>query len=240
MTFGHGAVFCVDRGDGLGRRRLGELGLGLGGRLPHLGRAHTEAELARPADAALEDRLSRRCGGAHPRAGVVVFAAQPQLPRLTPGPAVVVDQQLSLGVDGVLATREGELEQLRLGDRLRRARLDAEVAVDAPQVVDLVHEAVTLARRHRRVGRVVGAAHVDALRRAHAGAQLAADALLHAVLVAIEDVTAVEPHRLRTLLVRVPLGHLGPPHLADGDPEPAQPAHYRISSRYSCCLGTEA
>ena len=78
------------------------------------------------------------------------------------GAAVVVDEQLVLGVDRVGAVGERELEQLRLGDRLGRARLDAEVAVDAAQVVDLVDEAVALARRHRVVDRVVGAAHVDA------------------------------------------------------------------------------
>src|SRR5690606_36215070 len=89
-----------------------------------------------------------------------------------------------------------------LGDRLGRAGLHAQVAVDAPEAVDLVDEAVALAGRHRVVGRVVGAAHVDAAGRAHPGAQLAADALLHPVLVAVEDVTAVEPDGL------VPLGPL--------------------------------
>ena len=113
--------------------------------------------------AALVGGGARRRRRAHPRARVVVLAAEPQLPRLAPGPAVVVDEQLALRVDRVRAVGERELEQLRLGDRLGRARLDAEVAVDAAEVVDLVDEAVALARRDRRVGRVVGAAHVDAL-----------------------------------------------------------------------------
>ena len=121
--------------------------------------------------------------------------------------------ELTLRVDRVLAVRERELEQLRLGDRLGRARLDAQVAVDAAQVVDLVDEAVALARRHRGVGRVVGAAHVDALRRAHARAQLAPDALLHPVLVAVEDVATVEALRLRPLVLRVVAGELLPEDL---------------------------
>ena len=62
---------------------------------------------------------------------------------------------------------ERELEELRLGDRLGGTRLHAEVAVDAPQVVDLVDEPVPLAGRDRYVRRVVGAAHVDAACRAH-------------------------------------------------------------------------
>src|SRR5205823_2961570 len=101
---------------------------------------------------------------------------------------IVVNHQLRLRVDRVLPVGEGELEQLRLRDRLRRARLNAEVTVDAAQIVDLVDESVPLAWAHRVVGDVVLPAHVDASRRAHAGTELAPDALLHAVLVAIEDV----------------------------------------------------
>ena len=43
------------------------------------------------------------------------------------------------------------------------------------------------------VGRVVGAAHIDALRRADSRAQLTTDALFHSVLVPVENVTAVQP-----------------------------------------------
>ena len=163
-----------------------------GGRTP---KPSSPDQLTRPSYAALPDERGR----AHPRAGVVVLAAEPQLPRQSLRPAVVADEQLVLGVDRVGAVRERELEQLRLGDRLGRARLDAQVAVDAAEVVDLVDEAVPLTRRDRIVDRVVGAADVDATRRAHARAQLAADALLHAVLVAVEDVTAVLPRRLLRL-----------------------------------------
>ena len=112
--------------------------------------------------------------------------------------------QLGLRVDRVLPVGERELEELRLGDGLGGAGLHAEVAVDAAQVVDLVDEAVALAGRHRVVGRVVGAADVDAPGRAHAGAQLAADALLHAVLVPVEDVAAVEALGLLALRARSP------------------------------------
>src|SRR4051794_25442463 len=168
-----------------------------------LGEPLAEAELAAPRDPALVVDVAARGGRAHPRAGVVVLAAHPQLPGLAAGAAVVAHEQLRLRVDRVLAVREGELEELRLGDGLGGARLHAQVAVDAAQVIDLVDEAVALARRHRRVGRVVGAAHVDAPCRADARAQLAPDALLHAVLVAVEDVAAVEALRLRALLVGI-------------------------------------
>ena len=68
------------------------------------------------------------------------------------GDFAFVDDQFGLRVDGIRAVGEGELEQLRLGDGLGRARLDAQVAVDAAQVVDLVDEAEALTRRGRVVG----------------------------------------------------------------------------------------
>jgi hypothetical protein len=168
---------------------------------------------------------------------VIVFAARPQLPGQALGPAVVVDDQLVLGVDRVGAVGERELEQLRLGDRLGRARLHAEIAVDAAQIVDLVDEAVALAGRDRIVDRVVGAPHVDALGRAHARAQLAADALLHPVLVAIEDVAAV----LALGLVAFDRGVLRRQarleHLAQRDVETGEATHQRNSSTRSPALG---
>src|SRR5690606_9533643 len=73
---------------------------------------------------------------------------------------------------------------------------------------------------------VVGAAHVDAAGRADTGAELAADALLHAVLVAVEDVTAVHPDRLGRLLLGVLGGDaLLAPHLAQADEEASEVTH---------------
>src|SRR5207248_9584674 len=103
--------------------------------------------------------------------------------------------ELVFGVDRVVAVRPRELEELRLRDRLGGAGLDAEIAMDTAQIVDLVDEAVPLAGRNRVVGRVVGAAYIDAPRRAHTRAQLAPDAFLHAVLVPVEDVTAMTARR---------------------------------------------
>ena len=154
------------------------------------------AEVRAPADHTDEVGVARWRRRPDPAAGVGVLALPPVLPRQPLRPAVVADEQLGLRVDRVVAIGEGELEQLRLGDRLGRARLDAQVAVDAAEVVDLVDESVALPRRRRVLGVVVGAAHVDALRRADPGAQLAADALLHPVLVPAEDMTAVQARRL--------------------------------------------
>ncbi len=73
--------------------------------------------------------------------------------------------------------------------------------MDASQVVDLVDVAVAFARRLRIIRRVVGAPHIDASGRAHTGAQFAADALLHTVLIAVEDVASVQTLRLGGLVI---------------------------------------
>src|SRR4029077_20609841 len=73
----------------------------------------------------------------------------------------------------------------------------------AAEKVDLVDEPVALAGSDRRLGRVVGSTYIDASGRAGAGAQLTTDALLHAVLVAVEDMAAVEAGRLGSLDVRI-------------------------------------
>src|SRR5581483_9841804 len=187
---------------------VGLVGDGVGedvdrGRLPPLRRPHAVAELTRPRDVALVLRRAVGRGRAHPRRRVLVLAVAPVLPRQVLRLAVVTDDELGLRVDGVVAVGEGELEQLRFGDRLCRARLDAQVAVDAAQVVDLVDEPVALAGAHRVVDGVVLAADVDATRRTDTRAQLAADALLHPILVLVEDVTTVEAERLRALGLRV-------------------------------------
>src|SRR5262249_36289297 len=118
-----------------------------------------------------------------------------------------------------------------------RARFDTQVAVDATQIVDLVDVAVALARRHGIVDGIVGAAHVDALRRAHAGAELAADALLHAVLVTVEDVPAVQARRLLALDLRVLGGEARLEHLPQRDAEAGQTTHQRNSSTISPDFG---
>src|SRR5262245_66654373 len=109
--------------------------------------------------------------------------------------------------------------------------------MDAAQVVDLGDVAVALAGRDRVVGRVVGAAHVDAAGRAHARAQLAADALLHAVLVAVEDVATVEADGLDPLTPGRVLGVVaGQPlleQLLEGDPETVEVAHQMKASSSS-------
>src|SRR5687768_695464 len=92
------------------------LRLGILERLALLGLPHAVAELAGPADGALEVGVTARGGGTHPGRGVLVLARPPVLPRQVLGLPVVADEELVLGVDGVLAVGEGELEELGLGD----------------------------------------------------------------------------------------------------------------------------
>src|SRR5439155_5138551 len=99
-------------------------------------------------------------------------------------------QELPLLEDRLLASLERHLVVAGERERSRWACLDAEAAHDATQVVDLVDGRVSLARRHP-VGRgVVGPLDVDRVGGAGPRAELAPDALLQAVLMAVQQVPA--------------------------------------------------
>src|SRR6201999_2143336 len=91
------------------------------------------------------------------------------------------DEQLLLGPDQLFPVVVRELVLVGHRERPRGARLDAESAQDAAQVVDLVDVPVPLPGREALLGRVVPALDVDRVGGAGPGAQLAADALFSAV-----------------------------------------------------------
>src|SRR5450759_3106964 len=190
--------------------------------LAALGSPHPEAKLSRPLHLALEGGTARRGGGPHPSRGVELVFLAPVLPRQVLGHALVIDEQFVLGVDGVVAVGEGELHQLGLGDRLGGTRLHAHVAVDTAQKVDLVDVAVPLTGGHRMVGRIVEAAHIDAVGGADTRTQFAADAFLRAVLVLVEDVATMLARLLGPLLFGVLAGDRLTPKVLEGQLESTQ------------------
>src|SRR5581483_12001562 len=97
-------------------------------------------------------------------------------------------------------------------------------ASDAAQIVDLVDPPVAFARREPLLIGVVGAFDIDGVGRARPGAQLAADALLQAVFVAVELVAAVIARRHRAGILRVFLGERLFEHRPEGDAEPGEGA----------------
>ena len=151
---------------------------------------------------------------------VLVGGAELHLVRRLLHPRQQRGQQVLLLVDEGLAAAVGQLVLVRHRQRPGRARLDAESAQDAAQVVDLVHPAVALAGRHPPAVGVVSALDVDRVRRAGPRAQLAADALLQPVGPAVQLVPAVEPRRGRLLVERVLLGEHLAEHRPEGDAEP--------------------
>src|SRR4029453_11529968 len=79
----------------------------------------------------------------------------------------------------------------------------AVAAEDAARQVDLVDPRVALARRHARLGVVLGGDDADAVGGAGRRAERAADALLEPVLVAVESVPAPEAGVHRPLVLGV-------------------------------------
>ncbi len=129
-------------------------------------------------------------------------------------------EQLLLGEDQVCPVVVGELVLVGHRQRAGRAGLDAQAAQDAAQVVDLVDAAVPLPGGEPLVVGVVRALDVDGVGRAGPGAQLAADALLQAVGLPVEQVPAVEPRRGGLLVLGVLLGVDLLEHRPEGDAEP--------------------
>src|SRR5262249_20366373 len=78
-------------------------------------------------------------------------------------------QQLLLGPDQVLPAVVRDLVIVGHGQRAGRAGLHAQAAEDAAQVVDLINDAVALARGVALLRRVVRALHVDGVGRAGPG-----------------------------------------------------------------------
>jgi hypothetical protein len=137
------------------------------------GRSRAVAQLPGPADSVLVAGATSGSGRPHPARGEFVLSGAPVLPAKLLRSAVIVHQQLVLGVDGIFSVLERELEQLGLGDGLGGTGFYAQVTVDAAQIVDLVDEPESFARRTGIIGRIVGATDVDALGRADTGTQFA-------------------------------------------------------------------
>ena len=72
--------------------------------------------------------------------------------------------------------------------------------MNAAQVIDLVNKPESLTGRGRVFWIVILTTHVDALCGAHTGAEFAPDALLHAVFITVQHMSAMEPLWLGTSL----------------------------------------
>src|SRR2546423_2815947 len=151
---------------------------------------------------------------------VLLVLAQPHVVRRLLHAGQQRREQHLLGEDEVAPAVRGQLVLVAHGQRTGRAGLDAQPAEDATGVVDLVRGGVALAGRVPGGLGVVAALDVDRVRRAGPRAQLAADALLQPVRVAVEDVPAVEPGRGRSPYLRVLLGDHLLEHVREGDSEP--------------------
>ena len=149
--------------------------------------------------------------------------------------SVAIDKEFVLCVDGVVAIIDRHLEEVGHRDRLRGACFNTHGAEDASQEVDLVDEAVPLTLADRGVCRVVRTTDVDAVRRAHTCAEFTPDAFLLAVVITVQDMSAVETLRLDPFLVRILDGDARLAHLAHGDRKPTEGAE-DVSEPTHCAL----
>src|SRR3972149_1567254 len=113
------------------------------------------------------------------------------------------DDQHFFSIDGCLAGGEGQLVIAPQHNRFGRAGVLAEAAEDAAQHIDLVGAGVALAGRIARLVGVLRRLHEDRVGGAGRRAQRAPNALLQAVVVALQLVATLETPRHRLFDLRI-------------------------------------
>jgi hypothetical protein len=102
--------------------------------------------------------------------------------------------------------------------------------VDTAEIVDLIDVSVTLPWGDRSCLGIIRTADIYAFGRAYAGAEFTADAFFHTVLIAVEDVPAMEAGWLWSLFFGVLSRDPFFEKLQKCDLETAEIAHYTSSS----------
>lgn len=97
--------------------------------------------------------------------------------------------------------------------------------MNAAQVIDLVDKTKTLARRDRRIRRVISTANVNTLRRADTRAEFTSDALLHTVFITVKNMATMEALWLLALLLRVEARDARLKHLLEGHTKTTKARH---------------
>ena len=130
-----------------------------------------------------------------------------------------------LAIDQVGGIEGGDLKSVPVRDRIRRARLDAVSAKNAPVVIDVVDLGVTFGAAHPVLGCVLRCLDIDAIRGAGGCAKKAGHALFQTALVALQYVNAAKP--LLELCapewpgpIRIVFHLRGLKHLTEGDAHP--------------------
>jgi hypothetical protein len=122
-----------------------------------------------------------------------------------------------------------ELEVMTVGDGIGWASFHAIAAENAARIIDVVHAGVALARGDAVRVDILGGFDIDAIGRASGRAEKAANALLQAILVAVENVNPAVARLKMYRLVRIVFRDGLAKHGAEGYAEP----FYQCAKRFA-------
>ena len=126
-------------------------------------------------------------------------------------------EKLFFAIEQGIDVIRSELETVAVGNRIRRASLDAVSAENAARIINVVNAGVAFPRGNSAGIGIFGGFNVDAIRRASRGAEKASNALLEPRFVAVQHVNPaiarLKVHRLEGIILRdrftkhIPEGH---------------------------------
>jgi hypothetical protein len=125
-------------------------------------------------------------------------------------------EKLFLTVNERINVVRRELEAMTVRDGIGGARFHAITAENAPRIVDVIHTGIALTRGDAVRMDILGGFDIDAIRGASGRAEKASNALLQAILVAVQNVNPTVARLKMDRLVRIILRHRLTKHSAEG------------------------
>ena len=144
-------------------------------------------------------------------------------------------EELFFAIDHGIDVVGGELESVTVGDRVGGAGCDAGSAKNAARIIDIVDSGVAFGGGDAICFGIFGGLDIDAARGTGCGAKKAGDALLEAVLIALQNVDAAIARLKMHGLVRIIFGGRLSPKIAKGDAEALGQRRDRVANFSDDC-----
>ena len=144
-------------------------------------------------------------------------------------------EELFFAIDHGIDVVGGELESVTVGDRVCGAGFDAVSAKNATRIIDIVDSGVAFGGGDAIGFGIFGGLDIDATRGTGCGAKKAGDALLKAVLIALQNVDAAITRLKMDGLVGIIFGGRLSPKIAKGDAEALRESRDRVADFSDDC-----
>jgi hypothetical protein len=144
-------------------------------------------------------------------------------------------EELFFAIDHGIDVVGGELESMTVRDRVGGASFDAVSAKNAARIIDIVDSGVAFGGGDAICFGIFGGLDIDAARGTGCGAKKAGDALLEAVLIALQNVDAAIARLKMDRLVGIIFGGRLSPKIAKGDAEALSQSRDRVADFSDDC-----